>query len=85
MYHRTDLVGGKHATHETALADIALDQRQRSTGDRLDAAQRFRVAVGKIIDDQRLVSRRHELDAGMAPDVTAAAGDEKFHFIFPCW
>jgi hypothetical protein len=37
MYHRTDFVGGEYAAHETALADIALDQRQRPTSDRRDA------------------------------------------------
>ena len=58
MHHRTDFVVGKYATHETALADIALDVAIGRNNPRRDALKES-------------IARRPGARAHVAPDTLA--------------
>src|SRR3989304_9942899 len=73
MHHRPDTVPREKPLQRSAIAHVALDERDTPAGDALDAADHVCAAVGKVVQNHNLAASGQQLDAGVRADVAGAA------------
>ena len=71
-----DLVFAEDIAQRAAIADIDLRKTRCTTADASDTFEYGRLAVGKIVDDDKIVSGVEQFDAGVGADIASAAGNE---------
>ena len=74
-----NLRAGERGVQGGAIQQINPVEDQRPARELLDPAQRLRLAVAQVIDDDDLVAGAQQLQAGVAADVTGSPGDENPH------
>jgi len=74
MNHGVDPVAGEERLQRSPIANVGLDEIERSIRDLRDAIERLRAAVREIVDDDDVVSGRQALHRGVRTDVARAAG-----------
>ena len=74
-----ELVGAKDRLGGGVVQQVDLAERHLFAGDLLNALHHFGAGVAEVVQDHHLVSRVQQFHAGVASDVTGAAGDQQFH------
>ncbi len=73
----------KDAAHGFAVAQIGFVEGEIPAGDFADVVQRLRLGIDEIIDDDDLVPRVEQLDAGVSANVSGAARNQNLHKTIP--
>ena len=79
MDHGVESVPGEHLAQGVRVANIRLGEFGRPAGDLRNAPDRRLVAVAEVVENDDLVPRLHQFDAGVRSDIAGAAGDQDFH------
>ena len=74
-----DLVLFKNAVQGGAVPDVLLIEGDGLSGDLFHALHGLCGGVDKVVDDYNVVALLQEFDAGMASDVSGAAGNKYGH------
>jgi len=71
-----DTVARNHRLHQRGIAHIATFAGYRLAAQAFQPLQNGRVAVGEVVQDDRLKARRAQREKGVAADESGAAGQE---------
>ena len=63
-------------SHGGLVANIALNASNFLAGDGLDAFQRFRMAIGEVVENDHFLTGLEKFDAGMRADIAGPASHE---------
>jgi hypothetical protein len=74
----------QYAFQLLAVADVTLDQRERTPGDLLDPRNRLRAAVAEIVEDDDFMAGLEQFHASMGTNIAGTAGDKNIHVSFAC-
>jgi len=78
--HRIEALRGKEVVQQGAVTDVALTPGYGTAGDGLYALYCLVRAIAEIVEHRDIVPRLQQEYAGVATDVSGAAGYEQLHF-----
>jgi hypothetical protein len=76
--HRIDGVGLEQLAQRCLVADVGAVEGEQLAPAISSTRRGLGLAVAEVIDDDHLVARAKEFDAGMGADVAGAAGHEEW-------
>ena len=83
--HAVDLLLGKHAAQQGAVADVALIKRRVAAADFGDAFQNGRRGIAEVVEQDGVVAGGQQFDGGMRTDKAGGAGNQNIHGVLVCW
>ena len=79
MNDAADLIFRENFAQQRFITDITFVKFQTLSGELLHTVQALRVGIAQIVNDHHAVTAFQQFHAGMAADITGAAGNQNIH------